>query len=229
MSKTGWEKLMDAEGVKKFGDHNDRNQGPILEKLLHHLPQCAADDQNLEKLRVLEVASGTGQHASFLGRSLHNIIWCPTDYDDRCVASTDLWTEELREKVLAASKLDVTSPPSQWPVAANSVDVVYNCNMIHLAPIEVLHGFAAGAGTVAKPEAKLFMYGPFKVDGKHVSESNEEFDTKLRNRDSSWGVRDVSEVVTELGKYEFELVEKEVMPANNFLLVFARNLTTPKL
>merc|ERR1712118_426596 len=124
---------MDTEEEKKNGAHIERNQGPILEKILQHMPQLGAPSVETP-LRVLEVASGTGQHASFLASQLHNIVWIPTDYDPKCIKSTDLWTAEQRDKVQPCAQLDVTTEPSSWPVAADSVDVVYNCNMIHLAP-----------------------------------------------------------------------------------------------
>eukprot|EP00929_Paragymnodinium_shiwhaense_P101134 TRINITY_DN63988_c0_g1_i1.p1 TRINITY_DN63988_c0_g1~~TRINITY_DN63988_c0_g1_i1.p1 ORF type:complete len:241 (-),score=31.55 TRINITY_DN63988_c0_g1_i1:74-796(-) len=230
-AKSGWENLMDSEPDKKYGAHNDRNQEPILEVLLKHLPDCApiesgsaakADKADKEPVKVLEVACGTGQHSAFLVAKLANVKWHPTDYDPRCLKSTDLWTEELRNIVTPAAHLDVTSSPSTWPVPASSVDVVYNCNMIHLAPIIVMHGFCAGAGEVLKPGGKLFLYGPFSIGGKHVSEGNVEFDNKLRARDPSWGIRSVEEVTQEMAKNNLEFVAQEAMPANNFTLVFQK-------
>mmetsp|Transcript_12451 Transcript_12451/g.14080 ORF Transcript_12451/g.14080 Transcript_12451/m.14080 type:complete len:108 (-) Transcript_12451:10-333(-) len=102
------------------------------------------------------------------------------------------------------------------------MDVIYNCNMIHLAPIKVMNGFCAGAGYVARANAKLFIYGPFTVDREHISESNANFDASLRARDPTWGVRDVAEVEAALLKSGFVLAAKEAMPSNNFLLVFQK-------
>lgn len=225
MAKSGWEQLMDSEGEKKFGAHNERNQEPILEKLLLHLPECqqTSSPPRGVPIKVLEVASGTGQHAAFLSQRLHNIIWTPTDYDPRCAKSTDLWTAEVRDKVMPCMHLDVTDEPSSWPVPPGSIDAIYNCNMIHLAPITVMQGFCAGAGHVARPGAKLFLYGPFSVNGEHISESNAKFDQSLRERDPTWGVRDVTDVQKELAKSGFSFVAKEIMPANNFMLVFEKD------
>lgn len=221
-AKSGWEKLMESEGDKKYGAHNERNQSPILEKLLFHLPELASPSSEVVPLQVLEVASGTGQHASFLSKNLHNLLWIPTDYDPGCIKSTDLWTVDVRDKVLPCALLDVTKEFSSWPVSVCSVDVIYNCNMIHLAPIAVMKGFFAGAGHVARPNAKLFLYGPFSIDGDHVSESNAAFDKSLRERDPTWGVRDLAEVQQELQHHGFTFIAKEVMPANNFMLVFQK-------
>ncbi|CAE8635330.1 unnamed protein product, partial [Polarella glacialis] len=210
---------------KKFGAHNERNQGPILEKLLQYLPQCSAPKGGASPLQVLEVASGTGQHAAFFSGALHNVIWQPSDYDPRCLKSIDMWTSALRDNIRCAVELDVTKDSCDWPLSADSFDVIFNCNMIHLAPIQVMQGLCAGAGVVAKAGAKLFLYGPFTEGGKHVSESNAAFDGKMRSRDPSWGVRAVEDVQLEMAKHGFSLLAKELMPANNFLLVFTKSVS----
>eukprot|EP00427_Karlodinium_veneficum_P066030 CAMPEP_0169307736 /NCGR_PEP_ID=MMETSP1017-20121227/1467_1 /TAXON_ID=342587 /ORGANISM="Karlodinium micrum, Strain CCMP2283" /LENGTH=228 /DNA_ID=CAMNT_0009401075 /DNA_START=74 /DNA_END=760 /DNA_ORIENTATION=- len=223
MAKSGWETMLEQPGDKKFAAHNERNQLPILEKLQAYLPECASPPaEGSRPLDVLEVASGTGQHAAFLATRLHNVIWQPTDYDPVCIKSTDLWTDDLRNIVKPASVLDVTCEASSLPFPASSFDIIYNCNMIHLAPIQVLHGFCACVGVLSRPGAKLFIYGPFKVGGEHVSESNAEFDRKLRERDESWGIRGVEEVQSQMAKHEFAFLAKEEMPNNNFLLVFEK-------
>jgi len=226
MIKSGWEQMLDEPGEKKHAGHCDRNQGPILEKLLQYLPRCAAHDEEMP-LQLLEIASGTGQHAAFMAAALHNVVWQTSDVDPVCVKSTDLWTEGLRPKVKDCLLLDVVKEPSSWPVAPASIDIILNCNMIHLAPIQVMLGFCAGAGVVTRPGGKLFLYGPFTVGGRHTSESNAEFDAKLRARDPSWGVRSVEEVEAELAKSAFSLVGKEEMPANNLLLVFQKAAVVP--
>ncbi len=187
-----------------------RNREPILEILERWLVRPA---------RVLEIACGTGQHAVYFAQKLPHVVWQLTDRDASSLESTRLWREEAGLPNLAPPlELDVLETP--WPVDA--VDAIFNANMIHISPWSVAEGLMAGAGRVLGASGLLFLYGPFRVGGRHTSESNEAFDLDLRRRDERWGVRELERVVEEAGKHGLHLVEENEMPANNELLVFRR-------
>jgi SAM-dependent methyltransferase len=187
----------------------ERNKEPILAVLRG----CFA-----ERTQVLEIGSGTGQHAVHFARHLPHLTWYPTD---RLCNLPDLsarvrieGTANLRSPTL----LDVRQ--SVWPV--RSVDAIFTANTLHImAWIEVCAMYH-GIGAVLAPGGMLCVYGPFRYDGAYTSESNREFDHTLKERDPSSGLRDV-EAVTELAAlYGMRLQEDRDLPAYNRLLIFAK-------
>jgi SAM-dependent methyltransferase len=187
-----------------------RNREPILAVLARWLSAPA---------RVLEIASGTGQHAVFFGEQLPHVDWQPSDRDAEYLASIAAWVEHAAlPNVAAPIVLDATA--DRWPV--DRVDAVFNANMIHIAPWRVAEGLLAGAGRVLAPAGLLFLYGPFRVDGAHTSESNAAFDESLRARDPEWGVRDLESVVEAAGGQGLAWVETNELPANNLLVILRR-------
>jgi len=185
-----------------------RNREPILAILARWLTSPA---------RVLEIASGTGQHAVHFAGRLPNLAWQPSDADPAALPSIQAWIDAEGGPNLAAPlELDVRS--QSWPV--DSVDAIFNANMIHIAPWEVAEGLFAGAGRVLGTDGLLFLYGPFKVGGAHTAPSNAAFDEGLRSRDPTWGIRDREAVETLAETSGLVLVEINEMPANNQLLVF---------
>jgi SAM-dependent methyltransferase len=186
----------------------DRNKGPILEVLTRVIPPNA---------RILEIASGTGQHAVHFAAHLPGITWQPSDIDPERRASIRIWREESGlENILKPLAVDVTE--SDWGVGI--FDAIYNSNLIHISPWECSLGLLAGARRHVRPGGLLIIYGPFKIGGEHTAPSNLEFDESLRSRDPAWGVRDL-EAVREAAD-GFELEERVGMPANNRTLVFRR-------
>lgn len=169
--------------------------------------------------RVLEIASGTGQHAVYFAAELPHVQWQPSDADPVGIASVSAWVAE--------SGLANVSPPilldaslAEWPEI--TFDAVFNANMIHIAPWSVAEGLFAGVAEGLSEGGMLFLYGPFRIGGEHTAPSNAAFDEDLRRRDPSWGVRDL-ERVEELGQASgLELVERKEMPANNWMLIFKR-------
>jgi len=188
----------------------ERNKQPILDILERVLPK-----QGL----VLEIASATGQHVAHFAKALPDLTWQPSDYSEEHL-------QNLRARrlyvglpnILSPILLDVTRIP--WPV--ERADAIFNANMIHISPWATTLGLFTGAEQVLPPGAPLVTYGPYKVHGEHVSESNVEFDASMRERDPSFGVRDVDDITTVAEARGFALEEQIVMPANNFTLIFRR-------
>ena len=196
--------------MKQVWPAAERNKQPILEVLRRVLPAEGT---------VLEVASGTGQHAAFFASQLPGLTFQPSDIDDENLASIRAWVDEARLSNLRPPlKLDVTQP--DWGVG--TFEAIFNANMIHIAPWACCVGLVAGAGRHLAPAGVLVMYGPFRVGGTHTAPSNAEFDASLKTRDPRWGVRD-SEAVTALAEEAgLKLQERVPMPANNQTLIFTR-------
>jgi len=170
--------------------------------------------------RVLEIASGTGEHALHFAAAFPGLTWQPSDPDPARRHSIEAYraaegTENLRPPL----DIDVTAP--DWPLD-EPVDGVVCCNMIHIAPWSAAEGLFAGAGRHLKAGGGLYLYGPFKRGGAHTAPSNAAFDASLRAKDPAWGVRDL-EAVTALALAAGLADPKiEAMPANNLSLWFAR-------
>lgn len=188
-----------------------RNREPILSVLERWL---------VEPSRVLELASGTGQHAVFFAARMPGVTWLPSDADSEALESIRSWVDEAALPNLDQPRiLDATS--IDWGVG--TVDAVFNANMIHISDWSVALGLLAGAGRVLAAKGIMFLYGPFRVSGKHTSQSNADFDASLRARNSGWGIRDLEAVVEAAEKEGLLLVETNDLPANNKLLVFERS------
>jgi cyclopropane fatty-acyl-phospholipid synthase-like methyltransferase len=188
-----------------------RNQGPILEVLRTRIEPDA---------RVLEIASGAGEHAVHMARALPGVTWRPTDRDDAALASIAAWRAEAAlPNILEPLLLDAAKPET-WP--DEPADAIVCINMIHIAPWEATQGLMKGAGAKLKPGGRLFLYGPYREDGRFEAASNAAFDLDLKRRNPLWGVRD-REAVTALAAEQGLVLEERIeMPANNLILVFRR-------
>lgn len=188
----------------------ERNRDPILAVLRAHLP---------ERGLVLEVASGTGEHAVHFARAMPGLTWQPSDPSAAARASISAWTQtEGLANVLPPLDLDAAS--EDWPIAA--ADAVVSINMIHIAPWEAAMGLMRGAGSILKPGAPLVLYGPFRRPGRALESSNAAFDEDLRRRNPLWGLRaldDVAGLAAENGLGPPHIIE---MPANNLCAVFTK-------
>jgi SAM-dependent methyltransferase len=190
--------------------HVARNRDPILEVLRRILPP---------KGLVLEVASGSGEHAAYFASKLPALTWQPTDPDPEAIASTAAHrAADGAPNLLPPLRLDVTS--EQWPVAR--ADAVICCNMIHIAPWAVCEGLVAGAARTLPSGGLLYLYGPYKIGGKHTAPSNSDFDLDLRARNPAWGIRDLGDVTALAERHGFKLAETVPMPANNLSVIFRR-------
>jgi cyclopropane fatty-acyl-phospholipid synthase-like methyltransferase len=180
-----------------------RNRDPILAVLRRILPARG---------RVLEVASGTGEHAIHFAAQLPEIQWKPSDPDPDQRASIAAWIEESGcSNVEAPIYLDVSGP---WP--EGSWDAIVAINLVHISPWEATRALLLNAGRILPSGAPLCALG------SHTADSNRAFDESLRARDPRFGVRDLEAVVSEAGAAGLAWVETVPMPANNFSLVFRR-------
>ena len=189
----------------------ERNKGPILDVLHRVLP----DDGT-----VLEVASGSGQHAVHFARALPRLTWQPSDHDEENLQLVEARVQRAALPNLRGPlSLDVRD--EAWPV--QRAHAIFNANMIHIAPWSVTEGLMAGAGRLLATTQVLITYGPYRIDGAHTAESNARFDASLKQRDPSWGVRDLVEVEQVAGRHGLRLRERIAMPANNFTMVWERD------
>jgi SAM-dependent methyltransferase len=187
-----------------------RNRAPILE-VLRGLFESES--------RVLEVGSGTGQHADFFTENMPEWRWQPTDLDDANLASIDGYRQDAgRDNFLPPMRLDARG--TEWP--ADRYDAVFSANMIHIAPWSVALGLFQGAERVLEPTGLLVLYGPFRFSGDFTAESNAAFDARLRGDDPEWGVRDLDDIRRETAVRGFVPPRIFAMPANNHVLVFGR-------
>lgn len=196
--------------ARRFAPATARNRVPILDVLRRVLPATG---------KVLEIASGSGEHAVFFAEHLPGLSWIPSDPDPGNRQSVAAWIAHAGlANVRAALDLDVLDEP--WPISA--VDAMVAINMVHISPWPATLALLDGAASRLAPSAPLFLYGPYKIGGAHTAPSNAAFDERLRAEDPRWGVRDVEAVVDAAGARGFALRETVTMPANNLSLVFRR-------
>lgn len=188
----------------------ERNKAPVLAVLQRILPSSGT---------LLEVASGTGQHAAHFAQHLPGWTIQPSDIDADNLASIQAWAREANLTNLRFPlQLDVCD--ADWNVAA--LGAIFNANMIHIAPWDVAVGLLRGAARHLLPGGFLVLYGPFRIGGQHTAPSNQAFDDSLRQRDVRFGVRDLEAVVTLAEQQGLALQERIEMPANNQVLAFTR-------
>lgn len=192
----------------------ERNRGVILELL----EGCLRRDGVL-----LEVASGTGEHAAHMAPRLKPLYWQPTDIDDRHLASIDAWAHHAgSENLLPARRFNVLEDDWHFPDLPARISTVAAINLIHIAPWPVAEALIKGAGATLEAGDILFMYGPYKQEGAHTAPSNAAFDLSLKRQNPDWGVRDMEAVKDLANKAGFTDLDVVGMPANNFSLIFTK-------
>ena len=199
-----------TEDARRFAPAVARNKAAITEVLARHL---------LTSGLVLEIASGSGEHALHFAAHFPALSFQPTDPDAAALASIVAWQAEAQLPNLQPPlALDVMA--DAWPVS--EADVVLCINMIHIAPWEASAALIRGAAQVLPRDGILFLYGPFKQGGQHTAPSNAEFDESLRAQDAQWGVRDLEAVAEIASAAGFAAPVVEAMPANNLFVIFRR-------
>lgn len=173
---------------------------------------------------VLEIGSGTGQHAVHFAAAFPRHRWVPSDLVPGHLRSIRAWRRfAALPNVAEPLELDATTDwAAREDVRALAPDVVFSANVIHIAPWAVAEGIVAGAGAVLRPGGRLIFYGPFRQDGRHVGEGNRRFDEALRADDPAWGVRDIADVASLADAAGFSGPKIIDMPANNRVVAFTR-------
>ena len=172
-----------------------------------------------ERGLVLEVASGTGEHALHFARAFPGLLWQPSDPDPPSQRSIEGWRESAGLfNLLPPLSLDARA--IEWPIAA--ADAIIAINMVHISPWAAAEGLLRGAGRLLPPGAPLYLYGPYRQKEVPTAPSNEAFDASLKARDPAWGLRYVEEVAAAAEPHGLRLEQIEEMPANNLSLVLCK-------
>jgi SAM-dependent methyltransferase len=174
---------------------------------------------------VLEIGSGTGQHAVAMANRMPSVTWWPTDLNDNHLRSIEAWrTHAQAVNVKAPVRLDASAP--DWKLnelgLPSAFTAIFCANVIHISPWSVAQGLFAGAARHLVDDGRLFLYGPFKRDGQHNAPSNAAFDASLRARDPAWGVRDTADVRKLAANNGLRFIELVEMPSNNAILIFEK-------
>jgi SAM-dependent methyltransferase len=196
-----------------------RNHEPIWTVLQKHLAGRSGE--------VLEAGSGTGQHVVFFAKSTPDIVWWPSDFNEQHLKSIAAWRAHAAlANIRPPQRIDLSDPAwrPELPdgTAPQPLLALFCANVIHIAPWRVAEGLLAGAARYLRSDGLLFLYGPFKRDGKHTALSNAVFDSSLREGNPEWGVRDITDLEKLASSAGLTLRETVDMPANNMILVFGR-------
>jgi len=195
--------------VKPYSEACERNRAPILEVLRDVLADCGS---------VLEIGSGTGQHAVYFGAHLPHIAWQTSELIANH-AGLSAWLAEARlPNVAPPLALDVNG--ADWP--QRQYDAVFTSNTLHIVAWDAVERMFAGIARMLPERGILAVYGPFKYSGAHTAASNAQFDTWLRGRDPGSGIRAFENVDALARSYGFALASDVAMPANNRMLVWRR-------
>jgi len=198
-------------GAREFSPSAERNIPPLLDKLTPLWPENA---------HILEIASGTGQHAAAFCRARLDVTWQTSDPHHAARDSQNAWAEDMAGRMKPSLMIDVTQ--KDWWDGLGTFDAIFCANMIHIAPSASVEGLAAGAAVLLPENGTLYLYGPFQ-EGAETAESNLNFDESLKQRDPDWGVRHLSDVKHIFATYGLNLSERVVMPKENRLLMFKRS------
>jgi SAM-dependent methyltransferase len=201
--------LAPPEGVRRHAPATLRNRAAIATMLGELLPASG---------RVLEVASGSGEHCAYFAEHFPRLEWHPSDPDPDALASIAAWCVGLTN-VRPPVALDAAA--AMWPVA--HADAILCINMVHISAWAATLGLMAGAGRLLPPGAPLILYGPYREAGVPTAPSNEEFDQSLRARDPAWGLRLLDEVVAAAEAQGLMFERRVAMPANNLIVAFRRS------
>lgn len=201
---------MDA---RQYAPATQRNREPIWEILSQVL---------VGKSNILEIASGTGEHAVYFANQLKSCRWIPSDPNPLSRDSIIAWKAESVANLDSPLPIDATAADWQQQVADRDIDAIVNINMIHIAPWQACLGLMEGAGQILPPDGVLYLYGPYKRAGKHTAPSNANFDRSLRDRNPEWGIRDLETVIEVAAAQNLRLQQVVEMPANNLSVIFSR-------
>ena len=187
-----------------------RNREPISEVLADWLPTSG---------KVLEIASGTGEHTVYFAKRFPSLDWQPSDIHPDALSSIEAWLEGCGLRNVHAP-LIIDASSGKWPI--NGADAILNINMVHISQWASTLGLLDGASRLLEPGAPLILYGPWLKVGVPTAETNLDFDFELRRLNSEWGLRHVEEFVAAAGERGLRHEETRPMPANNMMLLLRR-------
>lgn len=200
----------DRASERRHAPATERNRDAIAAVLAEVLPAHGT---------VLEIASGTGEHAVYFAGLFPGLRWQPSDGDVEALASIRAWSAE-RSLLNLAEPIYLDAGADQWPVS--EADAIIAVNMVHISPWSATVGLLRGAARLLPVGGPLILYGPYRRRDMPTVPSNESFDQSLRSRDPSWGLREVEAVEAEASRFELRLDRLVEMPANNLALIFLR-------
>ncbi|MEM7595121.1 MAG: DUF938 domain-containing protein [Cyanobacteria bacterium P01_A01_bin.83] len=199
--------------AKQYAPATQRNREPILAMLLEILPP---------ESNILEIASGTGEHALYFASKLQSSHWTPSDLNPQSRQSIIAWKNSSPiENLDLPLSIDVTQPEWHQQLIERDFNAIVNINMIHISPWQACLGLMNGAAQILPAGGVLYLYGPYRRKGEHTAPSNASFDLSLRDRNSSWGVRDLEAVVDAAADAKLRLEQVKEMPANNLSVIFS--------
>jgi Protein of unknown function (DUF938) len=207
--------------LRRYAPATQRNREPILEVLRQVLPPTGT---------ILEISSGTGEHAIFMAPQLAPRQWIPSDPNPDARASITAWQQTAPCPNLHPP-IDLDASSSHWSVESDDnptrdpISAIVNINMIHIAPKSAYLGLMAGASRILPHKGILYLYGPFIQAGVPTAPSNEAFDASLRSQNPEWGIRDLAEIATAAETHNLHLHKIFPMPANNLSVIFQANKT----
>ena len=198
-------------GARRSAPAALRNREVIAQVLSDWLPSSGL---------VLEIASGTGEHAVYFAERFPELEWQPSDIHEDALQSILAWQDGSRlSNVRAPVVLDAAA--ASWPI--EKADAIISINMVHISPWASALGLIEGGGRLLSPGAPLILYGPWLKGGIPTAESNIAFDQNLKDRDPEWGLRRVEDFAAAAAKRGFRLEETRTMPANNLMLLLRRS------
>jgi hypothetical protein len=217
-NESAWRKRrqIQVECARKMTDHRQyapatvRNRDFILGVLRDVLPMTGV---------ILEIASGSGEHVVHFARNFPSLTFQPSDPGPEALLSVAAWVKDAQvTNVRAPLVLDASQ--SIWPIA--SADGIICINMVHISPWDATVGLISGAASILAPGSPLYLYGPYKRKGFATAPSNQAFDRNLRDRNPTWGLRDLEAVAAIAQSVGFSVPAVTEMPANNLSVVFRR-------
>ncbi len=198
--------------LRLYAPATQRNRQPILDVLIKILPSTG---------NILEIASGTGEHAVFFAPHFYPRKWIPSDLNKESIESIKSWQKYcLTNNIESPLWLNVNS--ENWNIKEDlkPITSVININMIQISPWQSCIGLMKGVEQILPSGGILYLYGPFKINNQHTAPSNEQFDQYLKIQNPQWGVRNLDDVILLAKQYQLNFKEIIPMPANNFSVIF---------
>lgn len=208
---------MNMLAQKKHAPATDRNREPILAVLKDCLPDHGT---------ILEIASGSGQHTIYFINHMPGHYWQPSDPDEESRNSISAWWWDVQLNNILPP-LNINTQDDVWPIETVKiplpVSAIVCINMTHISPWQSTIGLMKGAARILPTDGILYLYGPYKIDGKHTAPSNELFDINLRSKNPKWGVRDLNDMKNLALEHGLSFVKTVDMPANNLSVIFKKD------